>query len=118
MARADTAPRATAVDDCCTPAAFQLALDDDRAERLARHFAALGDPARLKMLAMLLASESGQVCVCDFSERLGRKQPNVSHHLKVLLDAGLITWERRGKWSWYSIRPELLATVRGAIEQV
>jgi ArsR family transcriptional regulator len=114
MARPAATVRARLDDECCTPSQ-PASLDDERASALARRFAALGDAARLKMLAMLVAAESGEVCVCDFAERLDRKQPNVSHHLKVLCDAGLITLERRGKWSWYSIRPEHLASVEAAL---
>jgi ArsR family transcriptional regulator len=111
MVKASAAAKPNVADDCCTPRAFDLALDDEQAELLARRFDALGDPVRLKMLAMMLASPRGEVCVCDFSNKLGRKQPLVSYHLKVLSDAGLITSERRGTWSWYSIGPEHLAFV-------
>ena len=72
---------------------------------LAKGFAALADPARLRVISILAAAEGGEVCVCDFVEPLGKSQPTVSHHLKVLGEAGLVVGNRRGKWVWYSLVP-------------
>jgi ArsR family transcriptional regulator len=66
---------------------------------------------------MLSAAPSGEICVCDLVEPLGRSQPTVSHHLKVLGDAGLVRSEKRGKWSWYSLNPDRLAALRGALDR-
>jgi ArsR family transcriptional regulator len=115
VAKSEAMVRASDVDECCSPRLVSP-LDDGRAALLARRFAALADPARLKIVAMLATADHGEVCVCDFVEPLGKSQPTVSHHLKVLSDAGLVAHERRGKWAWYSIRPEHLPTLRATIE--
>ena len=72
---------------------------------LARDFAALGDPVRLRLLSMIVSAPAGEACVCELVEPLHRSQPTVSHHLKILSDAGLIVGEKRGRWVWY--RPVL-----------
>jgi ArsR family transcriptional regulator, arsenate/arsenite/antimonite-responsive transcriptional repressor len=97
------APRSsTRVDPvaCCAPVRHEV-LDDHDAEVLARSFAALADPVRLRLLS-LVASATGEVCACDLVEPSGRSQPTVSHHMKILADAGLVTREKRGLWVWYS----------------
>ncbi len=104
-----------AVDDCC-PSVLTAPLGEARAELLAKGFAALADPARLRVLSMLAGAANGEVCVCEFVEPLGKSQPTVSHHLKVLGDAGLIRGDRRGKWVWYSLVPERLAALRTALD--
>ena len=71
---------------------------------------------RLQVLSILAASDAGEVCVCDFVEPLGKSQPTVSHHLKVLSDAGLVHGERRSKWVYYSLDRLRLAALRGAID--
>jgi ArsR family transcriptional regulator len=101
-------------DDCC-PSVLTAPLDDARAVELAKGFAALSDPARLRVISMLAAADSGEVCVCEFVEPLGKSQPTVSHHLKVLGDAGLVVGDRRGKWVWYSLVPERLQALQQAI---
>lgn len=93
----------------CCPPVTEAALDDETAHRLAAVFAVLGDPVRLRLFS-LVASQPGGSCACDLVEPLGRSQPTVSHHLKVLFDSGLVDRERRGRWIWYSARPEALAT--------
>jgi ArsR family transcriptional regulator len=85
------------------------------AAELARGFAALSDPARIQILSMLAAAPGGEVCVCEFVQPLGKSQPTVSHHLRILVDAGLVTGERRGKWVWYCLVPERLAALRASI---
>lgn len=103
------------VAECC-PSILAAPLDVGDAAELARGFAALSDPARLRMLSMLASAPSGEVCVCDFVTPLGKAQPTVSHHLKVLGDAGLIHGERRGKWVWYSLDRTRLASLRDALD--
>jgi len=104
-----------AVEECC-PSVLAAPIDDSRAAELAKGFAALADPARLRVISMLAAAEGGEVCVCDLVKPLGKSQPTVSHHLKVLGDAGLVVGDRRGKWVWYSLVPDRLAALRDAIE--
>ena len=103
-------------EDGCCPSVLSAPIDDGQALVLAKGFAALADPARLRVLSILAAAPSGEVCVCELVEPLGKSQPTVSHHLKVLGDAGLVTGDRRGKWVWYSLVPERLAVLRSALD--
>jgi ArsR family transcriptional regulator len=97
---------------CCAP--LQSApLSDDEAAELARMFAALGDPARLRLLSLVAAHD--EVCSCDLEDPLGKSQPTVSHHTKALADAGLITGEKRGRWMMWRVVPERLAVLRRAL---
>ena len=101
------------VDVCCPSVVAQpLAAGD--AEDLARVFAALSDPVRLRLLS--LVAHAGEICSCDLQDPLGRAQPTISHHTKVLADAGLIAGEKRGRWVWWRVVPDRLAAVRAAIE--
>jgi ArsR family transcriptional regulator len=90
-------------------------LSEADATELARSFAALADPARLRILSLLASAVAGEVCACDLVEPVGRSQPTVSHHLKVLSEAGLIVGDKRGRWVWYRAVPERLAQLRGAL---
>lgn len=103
------------VAECC-PSIAAAPLDVGDASELARGFSALGDPVRLRVLSMLASAPAGEVCVCDFVGPLGKSQPTVSHHLKILAEAGLVHGERRGKWVWYSLDRARLAGLRGALE--
>jgi ArsR family transcriptional regulator, arsenate/arsenite/antimonite-responsive transcriptional repressor len=98
----------TAVD-CCAPLAAQV-LTDEEAGATAAVFGALSDPARVKIVN-LLATSGEPVCVCNLIEPLGLSQPTVSHHCKKLLDAGLVEREQRGKWAYFSLRPDALQTL-------
>jgi ArsR family transcriptional regulator len=99
---------------CCAPLlAEPLALGD--AEELARGFAALADPARLRLLSLIADAGDGEVCACELVEPLGKSQPTVSHHLKVLYEAGLVDREKRGPWVWYRVVPERVAALRDAL---
>ncbi len=80
-----------------------------RRRRAGQGFTALADPVRLRVLSMLAAAPEGEVCVCDFVEPLGKSQPTISHHLKILGEAGLVHGDRRGKWVWYRLDRERLA---------
>jgi ArsR family transcriptional regulator len=115
MAKQGAVIEVTAVDECC-PSVLAAPLDEGQAGELARGFAALADPARLRVLSILAVADQGEVCVCDFVEPLGKSQPTVSHHLKVLSDAGLVVGDRRGRWVWYSLVPERLAALRFALQ--
>jgi len=96
--------------DCC-PSGLTEPIDRESAEELASLLKAVADPARLQLLSLISAAESGEACACDLTEPLGLTQPTVSHHLKVLTDAGLITRERRGTWAWFSVVPERIAQI-------
>jgi ArsR family transcriptional regulator len=104
-----------AVDRGCCGAVTEAPLEETAAAELARAFAALADPARLQILAVLAATPGAEVCACDFVAPTGKSQPTVSHHLKVLTEAGLIEGERRTKWVWYRVRPERLVALRTAL---
>jgi ArsR family transcriptional regulator len=90
---------------CCAPLAAPP-LDADAAAALATQLKALADPARLQLLSIVLAS--GAACICDLTEPVGLSQPTVSHHMKVLVDAGLLHREKRGRWVHFSVNGEAL----------
>lgn len=97
---------------CCTPGE---AMDDDAAQGLAKVFKALGDPTRVKLLSMIAGSSAGELCVCDLTEPVGLSQPTVSHHMKLLVEAGLVTREQRGKWAYYRPTTGTLADAAKAL---
>jgi len=103
-------------DGVCCPSVLAAPLAPRDAAELARMFAALADPARLQVLSILAADVDGEICGCDLVEPLGKTQPTVSHHLKVLADAGLVRGERRGRWVWYSLQTEQLDALRRALD--
>ncbi|MGV9244891.1 ArsR/SmtB family transcription factor [Streptomyces sp. NPDC003710] len=93
----------------CCPGLGSAPLDDDRAADLARLFKALGDPVRLRLLSMIASHEGGEVCVCELTPAFDLSQPTISHHLRLLRQAGLIDCERRGTWVYYWALPQALA---------
>jgi ArsR family transcriptional regulator, arsenate/arsenite/antimonite-responsive transcriptional repressor len=97
---------------CCAPLT-EAALTEVEAGELAPVLAALGDPVRLRLLSVV-ASE-GEVCSCNLEEPLGKSQPTISHHTRVLSEAGLIVGEKRGRWTWWRIVPERLEAIRSAL---
>lgn len=99
--------------ECC-PSLVTAALSEEEAADLARTFAALADPVRLRLLSMLASAPAGEVCACELVEPSGRSQPTVSHHLRILTEAGLITGDKRGRWVWYTVVPERLAALGSA----
>jgi ArsR family transcriptional regulator len=99
----------------CTPLFAGAALDERSAVRLAGVLRVLADPARLRILSLLQAQPSNEACVCHLTDFLGLGQPTVSHHLRVLFDAGLVQRERRGNWVYYRAVPGALAGVRAAL---
>lgn len=107
-----TQPRTVPIDEaligCCSPLATS-ALSEVEAGDLAQIFAALADPARLRMLS-LIASED-EVCSCALEGPLGRSQPTISHHTRILSEVGLIAGEKRGRWTWWHVVPERLREV-------
>jgi ArsR family transcriptional regulator len=102
------------VEACCAPLAAQVLSAGD-AETLSRQFAALADPVRLQLLSLLATADGGAVCACDLVAPVGKSQPTVSHHLKVLTEAGLVTSERRGRNVWYGVVPAALEALRTAL---
>ena len=114
---ADAATDAAALTDaaaaaaaCCAPAARE-AIGADEAERLARLLKAVADPARLRLVSLVAAHDDLEACVCDLTEPLGLSQPTVSHHLKVLVDAGILTRDKRGTWAYYRLVPGALGSL-------
>lgn len=93
---------------CCAPLVREP-ITEDWAGDLARMFKALGDPVRLRLLSLVANSAGGEACVCDLTAPFALSQPTISHHLKVLREAGLLDCERRGTWVWYRVVPAALA---------
>lgn len=91
----------------CCPGLLTAPLDEDQAVELAKVFKALGDPVRLRLLSMIASRAGGEVCVCDLTPAFDLSQPTISHHLKLLRQAGLIDCERRGTWVYYWLVPEM-----------
>lgn len=89
---------ATASPSCCVETTM---MDDAAARELATLFKALGDPTRVKLLTTIASSSAGEMCLCDLTDPVGLSQPTVSHHMKVLVEAGLVAREQRGRWSYY-----------------
>jgi len=106
-----TAPLADLQAACCSPVTREV-MSTDAASTLSRALKALADPARLRLLSMVAAHADGEACVCDLTEPLGLAQPTVSHHLKVLREAGWVTTERRGSWVYYSLDPSAASRFR------
>ncbi|MFJ5925697.1 ArsR/SmtB family transcription factor [Kitasatospora sp. NPDC092948] len=92
----------------CCPPLTAVALSEDDSVRMAAMFKALGDPVRLRLFSRVASHEGGEACVCDIQD-VGVSQPTVSHHLKKLREAGLLTSERRGTWVYYRVEPSVLA---------
>jgi ArsR family transcriptional regulator, arsenate/arsenite/antimonite-responsive transcriptional repressor len=110
-----------ATDECCPPLAAEP-LSADEAAKLVPLFKAIADPVRLRLLSMIACHQDGEACVCDLTPAFGLTGPTISHHLKVLREAGLITSERRGTWVFYRVRLSMLerlsvvlAPIRGAL---
>jgi ArsR family transcriptional regulator len=99
---------------CCAPVRAEV-LDETQAASLASAFAALSDPIRLRLLSLIAASGGDEVCACELLEPSGRSQPTVSHHMKILFEAGLVTREKRGLWVWYRLVPERFDALRSAL---
>ena len=99
---------------CCAPLATDALGAQDAAE-LAPVFKALGDPVRLRLLSLVASHAGGEVCVCDLNARFDLSQPTISHHLRVLREAGLIDSERRGTWVFYRALPPALERLAGVL---
>ena len=117
MSSALDSPIAVEAGLCCAPVTGGVLTTAD-AERLARAFKALGDPSRVKLLSLIAAAEGGEACVCDLLPPVGLSQPTVSHHLKILVDAGLLGREQRGKWAYYRVDQQALAQIGESLQPV
>lgn len=102
-------------EPCCTPLTAPD-LDEADATELSEVFKVLADPARLRLLSLVANAPGGEACACDLVAPLDRSQPTVSHHLSQLVEAGLLTREKRGRWAWYRLVPERLAGIRAVLE--
>ncbi|MEV5486188.1 MULTISPECIES: ArsR/SmtB family transcription factor [Streptomyces] len=99
----------------CCPGLLTALLDEEQAVELAKVFKALGDPIRLRLLSMIASRQGGEVCVCDLTPAFELSQPTISHHLKLLRQAGLIDCERRGTWVYYWLLPEMTDKLAGIL---
>lgn len=107
----DLLPLASTTDSaCCTPLT-RAAITEQVAAELSQTIKALADPARLRLLSLIAAHDGSEACVCDLTEPVGLSQPTVSHHLRVLVDAGLLTRDKRGVWAYYALVPGALEAV-------
>ena len=102
---------------CCAPITREV-ISEENAVSVARAMKALADPARLRLLSMVAAHADGEACVCDLTEPLGLSQPTVSHHLKVLTEAGFLSRSKRGTWAYYRIVPGSLDVISGFLATV
>ncbi len=109
---AKTSPQTVSTEPCCG-SVLTAPLSQPDAEILARGFAALADPVRLRLLSMIAATD--EACSCDLLQPLGKSQPTVSHHTKALAEAGLITGEKRGRWVYWRVVPERIDALRQAL---
>lgn len=103
------------IASCCDPL-LDAALDEPQAQDLAAMFKVLADPVRLRLLSLIANAPDGRLCACDLPMLVDRKQPTVSHHLSILVDAGLLVREPAGKWAWFRVAPERLAVLRDALD--
>ena len=101
-------------EGCCSPLVREP-LSGEQAAELARLFKAMGDPVRLRLLSLIASHEGGEACVCDLSGVFELSGPTISHHLKVLREAGLISGERRGTWIYYRVHPEALGRLSAVL---
>jgi ArsR family transcriptional regulator len=96
--------------DCCSPVVGEV-MTLGQAETLSTALKAVADPVRLRLISLVAAHQDGEACVCDLTDPVGLSQPTVSHHLKVLVDAGILTREQRGRWAYYRLVPDTLTTL-------
>jgi ArsR family transcriptional regulator, arsenate/arsenite/antimonite-responsive transcriptional repressor len=103
-------------DACCTPL-LREPLTASQAAGLARILKALADPTRLRLVSMVAAHQGGEACVCDLTNPLGLTQPTISHHLRVLVEAGIFTRDKRGKWAYYALVPSALEALSAVLSR-
>ena len=95
---------------CCSPLTTEP-LTTDQAEQIAPLLKALADPVRLRLLSLVASHEGGEACICELNDAFALSQPTISHHMKVLHEAGLVDRDKRGVWVYYRIRPQALASL-------
>jgi ArsR family transcriptional regulator len=100
--------------DCCSPVVGKV-MTTSHAETLATALKAVADPVRLRLISLVAAHEDGEACVCDLTDPVGLSQPTVSHHLKILVEAGILTREQRGRWAYYRLVPDTLTALSDVI---
>lgn len=110
MTSTDVAPSSP----CCVPSPTGV-MTQEAAESLARSLKAIADPTRLRLISLVASHDGQEACVCDLTEPVGLSQPTVSHHLKILVDAGILSREQRGRWAYYRLVPDALDTIAGFI---
>jgi ArsR family transcriptional regulator, arsenate/arsenite/antimonite-responsive transcriptional repressor len=103
-----------ATEACCTPLLHEPLIASQAAD-LARTLKALADPTRLRLVSMVAAHDGGEACVCELTEPLGLTQPTISHHLKILVDAGIFTRDKRGVWAYYALVPSALEALSAVL---
>lgn len=101
---------------CCAPL-VRAPLSEGDADELAAILKAIADPVRLRLVSIIASAATGEVCACDLPELVDRSQPTVSHHLSLLVKAGIVDREQRGKWAWFRLRPDRLAAVAGVLTE-
>lgn len=109
----------TTIDDsaCCAPGATP-ALSRDEADRVARVFKAIGDPARVMLLSLIARSPDREACICNLTTPVGLSQGTVSHHMKILADAGLVRREQRGKWAYFAVDDDALGAAASTLRSM
>ena len=100
----------------CCPALLREPITADQATNLACILKALADPTRLRLVSMVAAHPGGEACVCDLTEPLGLTQPTISHHLKILVEAGIFARDKRGVWAYYSLVPAALSVLSATLQ--
>jgi ArsR family transcriptional regulator, arsenate/arsenite/antimonite-responsive transcriptional repressor len=99
---------------CCTPTGTS-GLDAERAQRLAAVLKVIAEPTRLRLLSLVAGHADGEACICDLTEPVALSQPTVSHHMKMVVEAGLLEREQRGKWAYYRLVPGALDMLAGLV---
>jgi len=99
---------------CCSPLTGGV-LDEESAQRLARVFKALGDPTRVRLISLIAAADGAEACICDLTDPVGLSQPTVSHHMKLLAEAGLVTREQRGRWAYFRLVDDTFEALQLAV---
>ena len=102
------------IDEACCAPVLENSVSGEEAERMASALRVVADPARLRIISLIASQPGAEACVCNLTEPLGLSQPTVSHHLRVLHDAGILERNQRGRWAFYRLRPERLELLRGA----
>ena len=109
-------PSAASARHDAHPSAVAATVDVAEAMELATVLKAIADPTRLRLLSIIARSPNGEACVCELTPQVGLRQPTVSHHLKLLVDGGLLTRQKRGAWAWYSLDPARLGEIGRALQ--